>query len=358
MRRHKTSSANDRSQVLVKSFKILKIHAVYFFLIALNLGASPVQDDFYPAWWCRGGHLQTIAGALFRQTPSIPLQRERIETPDGDFLDLDWFSTGQKSPLVIILPGLGSSSEASYIRTLFKEIQNRKWQAVTLNARGTTGLNRLPKTSHGGQTEDLDWVIRRIIENQHAEKIFLVGYSIGGNQILKWLAEKGENVPAVIEKAVAVSVPYDLAQTSRNLDRGFNRRVYTRTMLEGLKKIVLEKEKKFPAAMDYQKVKSAATFKVYDREVTARLNGFQNESDYWTKSSSAKDLEKIRKPVLLIHAKNDPFLPVRDLPLEEIKKSRFLHLLLTRDGGHLGFVSARRPDWLEKTILEFLQSKN
>ncbi len=177
--------------------------------------------------------------------------------------------------------------------------------------------------------------------------------------MLKWLAGIGEGVPQV-EKAAAVSVPYNLARAAHNLDRGFNRQVYTRFMLTGLKYRALELEKRFPGIVDAEKVRRAATFEIYDREVTARLNGFQDEEDYWQRASCVSDLEKIRKPVLLIHAENDPFLPAADLPLKEIKSSPFLELLLTREGGHLGFVSGkvpfRREPWLELTILDYLAS--
>ena len=316
------------------------------------------MSHFRPAWWCRGAHFQTIYGGLFRPAPKISLRRERLEIPDGDFLDLDWLDSPQKSPLVIILHGLGSSSKAAYLGAIFGEIQKLGWRAVLLNARGVAEPNRLPETSHGGQTKDLDWVIHRVLEQKQADKIFLVGYSLGGNQTLKWLGEKGNHIPEV-GKAAVVSVPYNLAAAVRNLDQGFNREVYTRAMLSGLKSTALRKEKNFPGIIDKKKVRGASTFAVYDREVTARLNGFKDEQEYWEKSSSVNYLGQIRRPVLLIHARNDTFFPARDLPHEEIKKSEHLELLLTPDGGHLGFVSGKwpfRPDcWLEKTILGFLQ---
>ncbi|MBI3307667.1 MAG: alpha/beta fold hydrolase [Candidatus Omnitrophica bacterium] len=332
----------------------------FFLLIISHLITAPVHayayESFKPAWWCRGAHAQTIYGGLFRPAPNIALRRERVEIPDGDFLDLDWLDSKEKSPMVIILHGLGSSSKAPYALSLFREIQNRGWQAVALNARGVREPNRLSETSHGGQTKDLNWLIHRILDEKKADKIFLVGYSIGGNQTLKWLGEQGTNVPEV-EKAAAVSTPYNLEAAVHNLDKGFEREVYTRAMLKGLKATALQKEKLFPGTMDREKVKNANTFTVYDREVTARVNGFKDEKDYWSKSSSVHFLNQIQRPVLLIHAQNDPFLPLRDLPLEEIKKSSWLQWLLTQDGGHLGFVSGScpfRPDpWLEKTILDF-----
>ncbi len=330
-------------------------------LFFLNTGAAYSGRPFKQAWWCRGAHLQTIAGGLFRSDPKVPLREERLETPDGDFIVLDWLDGKEHAPLVVILHGLGGSARVPYVHTLLKKIQTVGWQAVAINARGSTEPNRLAETNHGGQTKDLDWTIRKIIERKKTDKIYLVGFSIGGNQALKWLGEQGEHAP--VEKAVAVSVPYKLATSVQNLDKGFNRKVYTSRMLKSLKTHALEKERRFPGSLDRKKVAESSTFQVYDREATARLNGFKNETEYWSQSSSENYLLKIRRPTLLIHAADDPFLPERDLPLEKIKRNAsYLELLLTPAGGHLGFVSSKCPfrldDWLEQTILDFFTAEN
>ena len=324
-------------------------------VLLLNTGAAS-NRPFKPAWWCPGAHIQTIAGALFRADPNVPLRQERLKTPDGDFIVLDWLEGRERTPLVVILHGLGGSANVTYVHTLLEKIQARGWQAVAVNARGSTEPNLLPETNHGGQTKDLDWTIRTILERKKADKIYLVGFSIGGNQSLKWLGEQGAGAP--VEKAVVVSVPYNLETTVRNLDKGFNQKVYTSRMLKALKPRSLDKATRFPGSLDAKKVAEAKTFEVYDREATARLNGYKDEIDYWGQSSSENFLDKIRRPTLLIHAANDPLLPERDLPLEEIKSNPgYLELLLTRDGGHLGFVSGKCPfrldDWLEQTILDF-----
>ncbi len=322
----------------------------------LQTGSAKPAADFNPAWWCRGAHLQTILGSLLRPDPHVPVIEEKLETPDGDFLVLDWLKGEANSPLVIILHGLGSSSRVPYVKTLLKKIQTLGWQAVALNARGTTEPNRLSVTSHGGKTEDLDWVVRQIINRKITEKIYLAGFSIGGNQALKWLGEQGDHAP--VQKAVAVSVPYNLAASVLHLDQGFNQKVYAARILKILKERALEKETLFPGILNRQVVEASDTYRVYDHEVTAKLNGFKNEDEYWRLSSCDSYLQKIRKPVLLIHAANDPLLPKRDLSLKEIGSSKFLQLLLTPDGGHLGFVSGACPfhidDWLESIILDYL----
>lgn len=323
-----------------------------------SLHAKETQNTFKPAWWCRGSHVQTIFGALFRSNPDVITFRERLETPDGDFLDVDWLYGKENSPYVIILHGLSNTSEAAYIRTLLQEIQKIGWRAVCINARGSVETNRLKVMDHSGRTEDLDFVIQKALEKPNANSIYLVGYSAGANKVLRWL-EKDAAKTSQVKKAVCVSTPFDLAKTVENLDKGFNHRLYTRLLLKELKTKTLEKEKRFPGFVNAEKVKKANTFTLYDREVTAPLGGFKNEKDYWAQSSSLKDIDLVRIPALLIHAKNDPFLRITDFSLEEIKKSPHLKLMITPDGGHLGFVSGKIPfkldRWLEKTILDFLR---
>ncbi len=342
----------------MKSFRFFLI---FVFLFSSNLRAQEISNDFKPAWWCRGRHFQTIYGGLFRSNPKLPLRRERLETPDGDFLNLDRLDGPQNSPVLIVLHGLGSSANVPYIHSLLREAHEAGWRAIAINARGSNGeLNRLKQMNHGGKTEDLDFVLSHLIKTEHPEKIYLVGYSLGGNIILKWLGEKGSLIPKEVKKAAAVSVPYDLSRAAHNLDHGFNQKIYARLLLKRLRKQALEKEKQYPGILDIEKVKHAHTFQVFDREVTARLNGFKDEYDYWTKSSAVNYLDGIKIPVLLIHAANDPFLPKQDLPLEKIKQSGYLKLLLTSDGGHLGFVSGKIPfhqnRWLEHAIFKFFKN--
>lgn len=340
----------------------------FFFCLfcALTLAAGSLQadsPDFKPSWWCRGAHVQTIYGGLFRSVPELTLYREKIETPDGDFFDADWAQEkfDPSKPIVIILPGLGSNSGAAYVRRLLEKVLQAGWQGVVLNARGAGGeVNRIRETAHSGRTGDLDFLVQSLI-NRKAGHIEIAGFSVGGNVTLKWLGEKGNQVPSQVRKAAAVSVPYDLEQTSKNLAKGFSR-VYTDRLLKTLIPYALEKEEQFPGSLDIEKVKAAKTFEVYDREVTAKLNGFTDEKDYWQRSSSKGFLPQISIRVLLIHAANDPFLPEKFLPREIIKANSNLQLVITRDGGHLGFVSGSVPGqtdfWLEDRIVEFFSAGN
>jgi len=326
---------------------------------------NAVASNFKPAWWCRGAHSQTIASVLFKSKQRFVLKRKRFEIPDGDFLDLDYLhksptDENKNFPCVVIVHGLEGSSKAPYVQSLLKEIQNRGWSAIAINMRMCSGVpNRLKQTYHSGRTEDLDWILQELTKEYAPENLFLVGYSIGGNIVLKWLGEQGSCASLRVGKAVAVSVPYNLSRSVEMLDRGFNREVYTRILLSSLKKKVLNKKKEFPNAICYEKVQGCKTFKAFDREVTAPLNGFQDEVDYWSKSSCKNFLKSISLPTLLIHAEDDPFFPGHLIPLEDIRRSSFLKTLFVPHGGHVGFVSGPWPwkqkRWLEGQILNFIK---
>jgi len=316
--------------------------------------------EFKPASWCAGANAQTIVGALFRPKPRLPLIRKRIDTLDGDFLDLDFLEgegAGER-PTVVVLHGLEGSSRVPYVLSLLGEIKRRGIAACAVNMRMCSGEpNRLLATYHSGKTEDLDCVVRHLREKENRRKLFLAGFSIGGNMVLKWLGEQGGRASEIIEKAAAISVPYDLAKSVELLDRGFNREVYTRSLLRSLKAKLAQKKRLYPDAIRLDPIKQCNTFRVFDREVTAPLNGFRDEMDYWTKASSRPFLKNIRVPTLLVHAEDDPFFPGRLLPYEEFRKSDYLHPLIVPTGGHVGFVSGapwKWDLWLEKTVLDFL----
>jgi predicted alpha/beta-fold hydrolase len=328
--------------------------ALMVFLLS-TFSAVRAAEEFRPSWWCRGGHAQTVCGSVFRRVPEVTYRRERLELPDGDFVDLDWADGGTGMPVVVIFHGLASSSESPYIKTLIAEFREKKWSAVVMNARGQSGEpSRLKGTHHAGRSEDVGYTVRHVIKTRRPPAVYLACYSIGGNILLKWLGETGAAVPPDVKMAAAISVPYDLQKTAEHLDRGFSREVYTRLMLDVLIPLALEKETRFPGSLNRPAVEKAKTFQIYDREVTARLNGFKNEIEYWEHAGAKKYLSGIQIPALLVHAANDPFLPGAFLPHEAIRQNLKLQLILTPDGGHLGFKSGFWPwqdsRWLDKTI--------
>lgn len=326
-----------------------------------------MNGTFHPSWWCRSAHAQTIAGAILRGSFKLTFYRERFELSDGDFLDLDFLkapslSSREAVPLVVILHGLEGSSRAPYVQSLMREIHAHGWDSVAVNMRGCSGEpNRLKQTYHSGKTEDLGSVIRHLIKNEGRQKIYLVGYSIGGNILLKWLGEHEAEITPQIQTAAAISVPYDLTKSVELMDKGFNRNVYTRTLLRSLKSKVSLKEKQFPGVIRYKRIKKCTTFREFDREATASLNGFQNEDDYWSKTSCKNFLKSITIPTLLVHAVDDPFFPAKLMPMDSIHSTVSLNSLIVPHGGHLGFVAGRWPwkqePWLERQVMAFFSKE-
>jgi len=297
---------------------------------------------FRTPWWCRNGHLQTVWGPLFRRG-RLPLRRERIDTADGDFVDLDWLDGPAASPLLLVLHGLEGSARSHYVTGLFREAAQRRWRGVALNFRSCGGEpNRLPRFYHSGDTADLAQVVSVLGEREPSAVIGAVGISIGGNVLLKWLAEREQDTPKQVVGAVAISTPFDLTACARVLDRGVRRTVYTASFLRSLKVKVRAKAREHGAFVDLAATLRARTFAEYDRAVTAPLHGFADERDYWTRSSSLPLLGRIRRPTLLINALDDPFVPVASLP-DPLRLPACVAAEFVARGGHVGFVEGRWP---------------
>jgi uncharacterized protein len=314
--------------------------------------------DYRPPWWFRGRHFQTLWGPLLRRFDRPPLRRERVHTPDGDFLDLDWRADGPLgAPLVLVLHGLEGSSSSHYVSGLLREIAGLGLDGVVLNFRSCSGeLNRAARLYHSGDTADLEWLIARVIEEEPERRLGLVGVSLGGNVALKWLGERGAAVPAQVVAAVAISTPFDLAVSAGVLDRGLSRALYTADFLRSLKAKIRAKADLCEGRVDVLAVGRARTFSEYDRLVTAPLHGFRDERDYWTRCSSARYLAGVRRPALLINALNDPFVPACALPRDVVAGSRWLRALFPSQGGHAGFLEGPfgRRSWAERRAVAFL----
>ncbi|HEX7788321.1 MAG TPA: alpha/beta fold hydrolase, partial [Methylomirabilota bacterium] len=312
-----------------------------------------------PPWWFRGAHLQTVWGPLFRRFHSGPFRRERVTTPDGDFVDLDWRDApggGADAPLVLLLHGLEGSSRSHYVSGLVREAADAGLAAVVLNFRSCSGEpNRAPRLYHSGETSDLDWIVEHLRERAPGP-IGLVGISLGGNVVLKWLGERGHGAPREVTAAVAISTPFDLAACARVLDRGFNRAVYTTSFLRTMKAKIRIKRALYDGDIDLAAVLRSRTFREYDRLFTAPLHGFADEQDYWTRASSGPYLPRIRRPTLLINATNDPFMPAESLPRAAVEQSRWLEAEFVPEGGHVGFLDGAlgRSSWAERRALAFL----
>ena len=314
--------------------------------------------DYRPPWWYRGRHLQTLWGPLLRRGRRPTLRRERVETPDSDFLDLDWLvGRARDVPLVVILHGLEGSSRSHYASGLLRELEQVGWRGVVVNFRSCSGeVNRSRRMYHSGDTEDLDFVLGRLIAREPNLRLGLVGVSLGGNVALKWLAERGDKAPSQVAGAVAISTPFDLAACAATLDRGLNRALYTVNFLSTMKSKLDKKAQLYDGVINLQAARKARTFAHYDRLVTAPLGGFANEHDYWARSSSGPLLPQIRRPTLLINALNDPFIPASTLPRALVAESGWLEAAFVPEGGHVGFLegSSGARSWAEARAVEFL----
>jgi hypothetical protein len=330
---------------------------------AARASASAASDAAYrPPWWYRGRHLQTLWGPLLRRLPAPRLLRRRLETPDGDFVDLDWLDGGA-GPVVVLLHGLEGSSASHYVQGLLGEISAVGWRAVVLNFRSCSGeLNRLPRLYHSGDTGDLDWLIGRLangdlVERAPDTRIGLVGVSLGANVALKWLGEQGADAPQAVAGAVAISTPFDLAACAAVLDRGLSRLLYTTNFLKTMKAKLRAKAGIMADRVDLAAALRSRTFTEYDRRVTAPVHGFADERDYWTRSSSGPYLPRIRRPALLISAANDPFIPADSWPTAAVAESPWLEAAFVRKGGHVGFLEgpSGRRSWAERRAVDFLR---
>ena len=316
--------------------------------------------------WLPGGHAQTVYPLLI-QPDDHPYRRERLETPDGDFIDVDWNeqarptpgSAPTETPLVILFHGLEGSSGSHYARALMHALSAAGWGGGVVHFRGCSGeTNRLPRAYHSGDSAEIDWILRHIHATQTPRPLFAVGVSLGGNALLKWLGERGRAARDVIEAAAAVSTPFDLTACGHHLGRGLNR-LYTQHFLATLKPRSLAKLRRFPGLFDERRLRRATTLHAFDDAVTAPIHGFSSADDYWRLSSSAPWLRSIDVPTLLINARNDPFLPAHALPgPDEVSPT------VTRDfsaeGGHVGFVSGLWPgtlDWLPRRLMHFLRHR-
>jgi predicted alpha/beta-fold hydrolase len=310
---------------------------------------------FEPAWWLRNAHLQTIYGSLFAPAGRIELRRERWDTPDGDFVDVDFIDGAAGTPWVHLFHGLEGSSNSGYARRLMAHVKKREWRGSVFHFRGCSGEpNRLPRAYHSGDSAEIDWSLRRVRILAGDAPLHVAGVSLGGNALAKWLGERGEESRAIVATAAVVSAPLDLMAAGEALGRGFTI-VYAKHFLGTLKRNSLAKLERYPGLYDAAAVRAAGTLRDFDNVVTAPVHGFRDTDDYWTQSSSKPMLTGVRVPTLIINARDDPFLPESALPTER-EVSPAVRLEFPSQGGHVGFVSGRFPgniDWLPRRILHF-----
>ncbi len=313
---------------------------------------------FKAAWWLKNPHLQTILPTFLRRRTPMKEKWERLELFDGDFLDLVWDAgaeCGPKSPIVLLLHGLGGSVESPYAKGLMRAIANQGMRPVLMHFRGCSGEpNRLARGYHSGDTKDLEFVISHLMGKYPEAPVAAAGISLGANVLLKWLGETSDSNP--LKAAVAVSPPFVLSVVADKLMHGFSR-FYQWSLIN---KLLIEMEKKFqtvPSPLIGNQWESSTNFWEFDDLITAKLFDFKDVHEYYQKSSCRQYLPSVRVPTLIIHSKDDPFLVPDAAPkAEELSPS--ITFELTEKGGHVGFISGKIPGmphyWLEDKIPEFL----
>ncbi|MBS2022801.1 MAG: hydrolase [Deltaproteobacteria bacterium] len=325
------------------------------------------MNEFVPARALGNPHLQTIYAPLFRRNAPLSLRRERLTTADGDFVDLDFLdgpAGSESAPRLVVLHGLEGSSEAGYVRGMLQHAKARGWPACALNFRSCSGEdNRRLRSYHSGDTGDLDLVVRTLVAREPARKLLLCGFSLGGNVTVKWLGEQGDAPPQQLLRACAISVPFDLSACADALDGpGFWAKIYRERFLKTLIAKAHEKaaghaDEVSAQRLSLARVDESRTLREFDDSWTAPVHGFSSAAEYYAKSSSVNFLPRVRVPLLLISAADDPFIPASAIPRALVPALPHVRLIETARGGHVGFVagSIGAPVyWAEERAAAFL----
>lgn len=299
--------------------------------------------------WCINGHFHTIARSLFGNTNPPKLTRIEIDTPDDDFLELDCHLQPESDTIITLFHGLEGSTKRYYMVELMKALIREGHSVVGVNFRGCgSQLNDQPRFYHSGETNDYQTVFNWVDNNHPNKKIGAVGFSLGGNALIKYLGEKQHSTP--LQAAVAVSVPYDLRLGSIVLSKGFHR-IYEYRFLRTLRKKLEEKRQRYPDLPTF----SGSSIYEFDDQVTAVIHGFKGAEDYYERCSARRFIEDVKTDTLLIHSKKDPLCPVETMPLSKANENRYIDYIVTPEGGHVGFWSKPRG-WLNFVIENYLSS--
>nr|WP_298165155.1 hydrolase [uncultured Pseudomonas sp.] len=326
-----------------------------------------MNPTFKPAWWLPGPHLQTLWNPMCRKPPALQRQRERLWLEDGDFLDLDWYGPHEATaPLVLVLHGLTGSSNSLYALGLQQTLAAQGWASAALNWRGCSGEpNLLPRGYHSGASEDLAETVRHLRAQRPMAPLYAVGYSLGGNVLLKYLGESGAD--SQLQGAVAVSVPFRLDQCADRIGLGFSR-IYQAHFMRAMIAYVKDKQRLFSHQGQADRLSileklgpldGMRTFWEFDGRITAPLHGYADAQDYYKRASSRYFLGRIETPTLIVQAADDPFVFSHSVP-DASELSASTEMELHDHGGHVGFVagSPRRPVYyLEQRIPQWLAAR-
>lgn len=354
--------------------------------MAVLIDVAPGPGLLVPAgpWWLPGGNAQTIWPALFgRRYPGGAgprFERERWDTPDGDFIDVDFLAAGEgatpqgsrcdaaragaseapdaDAPMLVLFHGLEGSSRSHYAQAFAHWAASRGWRFALPHFRGCSGeLNLAPRAYHSGDYEEIGWILARLRERA-GRPLFAVGISLGGNALLRWAEEAEGGAVTLVQALAALSAPLDLAAGGHAIGRGFNRQVYSRMFLRTMKPKALAKLAQHPGLFDRERLLAARDLYAFDDVFTAPLHGFKGTDDYWSRGSAKPHLARVRIPALVLNARNDPFVPAACLP-QPHEVGRFVTLWQPAHGGHVGFAAGRFPGQLQslpEAVMGWLQA--
>lgn len=314
--------------------------------------------DYRAPVWLPGGHAQTIWAARLAATPALAdaFSRERWQTPDGDFIDVDFLmppgvpatpsgALGFESPLLVLFHGLEGSSRGHYSLAFAQAARERGWAYAVPHFRGCSGEpNRRPRAYHSGDFEEVGWMLQRL-RARSTQPLRAVGISLGGNALMRWAQEAGAASTQCVRAVAAVSSPLDLVAAGAAIDRGLNRQFYGRMFLATMKPKALALLERHPGLFEAERVRGARTLREFDDAFTAPLHGFSGVDDYWQRASAKPHLRRMPLPTLLLNARNDPFVPASSLPLAS-QVSDAVALWQPAQGGHVGFPVGAPPGQL------------
>jgi len=314
-----------------------------------------LHSQFRPAWWLRGAHAQTLWSSIVRLKPRLEIEWQRVELSDGDFIDLAW-SGPKEGKTVLILHGLEGSVNSVYAGGLMRELNQRGYRACLMHFRGCSYQpNRLSQWYHSGQSDDPQRILEFLREQMDIEVYAAVGFSLGGNVLLKWLGEQGSAMP--LQRAAVMSVPFRLEHAAQRMNQGFSR-LYQRDLIGVMRQSYKNKFANTLSPLNID-IDSLNTFWEFDEQVTSPLHGFKGVDDYYKRASCRQFIPQIRVPTLILHAADDPFMYSHTPPrADELPDNVWLEL--PAHGGHVGFISGVIPGianyWGEKRLAEWIDN--
>ncbi len=312
-----------------------------------------LSSNYNPPAFFKNGHLSTIYAGIIRKVKGLEQKRERLSLPEDDFLDLDWsYSPEPTDKVVLLLHGLEGNAQRAYMKGSAKALINAHFDVCAINLRGCSGEpNKTYRSYHSGATEDLKTVLEHILLNKNYDKIYLKGFSLGGNLLLKYLGE-GNLIPNQIKGAVAISVPCQLADSLTQL-LSLKNVPYSNRFKKNLIQKLKAKQHLFPDKISDSDIRNVITLKDFDDIYTSKAHGFKDAMDYYAQSSCLQFLPNIKIPSLIINAQNDSFIGEACYPIEEAKYSKHVYLEVPKYGGHVGFYGDNNLTYTERRAVDF-----